>query len=193
MLRKTSGAPIISKVTGKVMAINYTGYDWGCFGKRRKNYGKIISYVAEEIKAQAGEDVYNDITTLRRKEGPTVGNEFHGKTMSIQSHNGRYIRADDENRISTQTYVGSWEKFQFLFQNDGTYALKTVHGKYIRAISDGKLDQVSNLGPWEKFHLIKKGTNGYAFRTFHYDYIRSDGDKFDRQYYDGSYETFKLA
>ena len=41
----------------------------------------------DEIKDQVGEAVYNDITTLKRFEGPTVGNELHGKKLSIRSHN----------------------------------------------------------------------------------------------------------
>ena len=42
---------------------------------------------------------------------------------------------------------------------------------------------------WEKYHLIEKGTNRYAFRTYHGYYI---GDKLNRGFYDGPWETFQL-
>ena len=179
----SSGAPIISQTRGTVVAIHDRYWTAGCSGL---NFGKTIKYVVDEIKNQVGEAAYNDITTLRRLEGPTVGNELDGKILSIRSHNGRYIRAISRHRIVTYGEMkGAWEKFQFLYQKDGTYALRTHDGKYVRSSANGQLDQVSKIGPHEKFHLVKKGTNEYAIRTAHYFFIQANGNDLIRQFYDG--------
>ena len=186
----SSGAPIISQTRGTVVAIHDRYWTAGCSGL---NFGKTIKYVVDEIKNQVGEAAYNDITTLRRLEGPTVGNELDGKLLAIRSHNGRYISALSGNSIETdEKMTGAWNKFQFLYQNDVTYALRTHDGKYVRASATGKLDQESEIGPHQKFHLIKKGTNEYAIRTAHHYYIQANGKKLGQQFFDGSWETFSF-
>lgn len=138
----SSGAPIISKTRGTVVAINFWSHLFGC-STITPNSGKIMSYVVNEIKDKAGEAVYNDITTSHRLEEEKAGRELHGKKMAIRSHDGRYISANDINGIVTQTKNGTWEKFTFLYQSDGTYALKTYHGKYMSAEASGKSSSFS--------------------------------------------------
>lgn len=61
----SSGSPIISKTRGTVVAIHSESSGLGC-SRITPNAGRIISYVVAEIKEQAGEAVYNAITTSRR-------------------------------------------------------------------------------------------------------------------------------
>ena len=186
----SSGAPMISQTRGTVVAINDGYFTGGCSGL---NFGKIIKYVVDEIKEHAGEAVYNDITTSKRLEGPTVGNELHGKIFKIKSHNGRYIRAQSWNRIVSTIFSRVVQtKFQFLYQNDGTYVLKTNDGRYVRGQNDGKLTQVTTLTAQEKFHLIEKGQDKYAIRSAHHYYIQANGKKLRFQFFDKSWETFSL-
>ena len=194
----SSGAPIISQTRGTVVAIHYAElfYTGGRGDCSLPNAGKTMKYVVDEIKEHVGEAVYNDITTLKRLEGPTVGNELDGKILAIKSYNGRYIRAyakaPNYQFVTSPRVFGSLNKFQFLYQNDGTYVLKTKEGKYVRGQNGGKLTKVSTLTAQEKFHLIEKGENKYAFRSAHHYYIQANGEELGQQFFDGSWETFSL-
>jgi serine/threonine protein kinase len=74
------------------------------------------------------------------------------------------------------TQVGSWEKFTFVEQSGGKFALRTVRGNYVTAVKGGGIGGPNNsqypihtdatqVESWETFTFLKQPDGTFAIRT----------------------------
>ncbi len=84
-------------------------------------------------------------------------------------------RTEDVIQIESLT-AGPWERFIFLRQGDGSYAIRTASKNYVTAVDGGGLlpgatirdvlhTDATKIGSWEKFKLLDRGNGDYAIQT----------------------------
>lgn len=59
--------------------------------------------------------------------------------VAFKSTYGTYLKAPESlsANMLQQTYIGNWEQFYLVSNDDGTYALLNYHGGYVRGAENG--------------------------------------------------------
>lgn len=99
-------------------------------------------------------------------------------TINLKGNNGKYVSSENGSGSMNcnRGAVGSWEKFQLIWLNNGKVALKGNNGKYVSSENGGKPITCNRtaIGSWEQFTLIARGGNKFALMGNNGRYISSE-------------------
>ena len=96
-----------------------------------------------------------------------VGDGVH---LALKTRIGYYVTPENSGGLThnqihdvlhtNATVIQNWEKFQFVYQSDGTYGIRAWDGHYLTAVDGGGRTtdtfdtNRSSVNSWEKFRLI---------------------------------------
>ena len=123
-----------------------------------------------------------------------------GEQLYIKGGNKGDYCADEGNTIKCdRSSIGSWEKFKFNKNSDGTYSFKGgKDGKYCADEGNTIKCDRSSIGGWEKFKINKNSDGTYSFmgrgpnNTWQYCADEGNTIKCDRSSI-GSWEKFRIG
>ncbi len=143
-------------------------YDANGYNDRYTNYFKTGNYFNwNSDKSATCQLTMYGIATYHGKDVILDDTPTGSKIITLKGNNGKYVSSENGTKamICNRPTDAEWEKFELIYNSDGTVSLKGNNGRYVTSM-DGTAPIIcdrTKINRWEKFTLIKQDGK-YAFR-----------------------------